>query len=61
MLFDFLIRVLGIYSSGLSLLNKSKMTEDTLNLFEEKADEELYTQKAEELGVSLEYYLMEFV
>lgn len=37
------------------------MTEDTLDLFEEKADEELYTQKAEELGVSLEYYLMEFV
>jgi hypothetical protein len=53
LLFDCLIQVLRIYSSGLSLLNKVKfkMTNDTL----------LYTQKAEELGVSLEYYLMEFV
>lgn len=30
------------------------MTNDTV-------DNELYTQKAEELGVSLDYYLMEFV
>jgi hypothetical protein len=53
LLFDCLIQVLRIYSSGLSLLNKVKfkMTNDTL----------LYTQKAEELGVSLDYYLMEFV
>jgi hypothetical protein len=63
LLFDCIINVLGIYSSGLSILNKFKfkMTEDTLDLFEEKSDEELHTQKAEELGVSLEYYLMEFV
>ena len=53
LLFDCLIQVLRIYSSGLELLNKVKfkMTNDTL----------LYTQKAEELGVSLDYYLMEFV
>jgi hypothetical protein len=56
LLFNCLIQVLGIYSSGLSLLNKVKfkMTNDTV-------DTELYTQKAEELGVSLDYYLMEFV
>lgn len=56
LLFDCLIQVLGIYSSGLSLLNKVNgiMTNDTV-------DNELYTQKAEELGVSLDYYLMEFV
>jgi hypothetical protein len=27
----------------------------------EKTKEEIYSEKAEELGVSLEYYLMEFV
>jgi hypothetical protein len=56
LLFDCLIQVLGIYSSGLSLIDniKSKMNKDTV-------DTELYTQKAEELGVSLDYYLMEFV
>jgi hypothetical protein len=56
LLFDCLIQVLRIYSSGLSLIDniKSKMTKDTV-------DTELYTQKAEELGVSLDYYLMEFV
>lgn len=59
-----MVKVLEIYSSGLSLVYKNKsrlMTDSTLDLFEEKSDEEAYSEKAEELGVSLEYYLMEFV
>lgn len=37
------------------------MEESTLDLFDDKSDEEAYSQKAEELGVTLEYYLMEFI
>lgn len=54
-MFDFLITVLKIYSSGLSFFLKMNET------YEERTDEEIYSEKAEELGVSLEYYLMEFV
>lgn len=59
---DFLIKVLEIYSLGLSIIPKPKlqMTESSLDMFEEKSDEELLTEKAEELGVTLEYYIMEF-
>lgn len=61
---EFLIKVLEIYSLGLSSFRKSKpkqMSESSLDLFEEKSDEELLTEKAEELGVTLEYYIMEFL
>lgn len=61
---EFLIKVLEIYSLGLSSFRKSKpkqMSETSLDLFEEKSDEELLTEKAEELGVTLEYYIMEFI
>lgn len=61
---DILIKVLEIYSLGLSSFRKSKskkMNESSLDLFEEKSDEELLTEKAEELGVSLAYYIMEFL
>lgn len=61
---EFLIKVLEIYSLGLSSFHKSKpkqMSESSLDLFEEKSDEELLTEKAEELGVTLEYYIMEFL
>lgn len=37
------------------------MNDSTLDLFEDKSDEENYSELAEELGVSLEYYIMEFV
>jgi hypothetical protein len=61
--FEFLIKVLEIYSSGLSFFNKfTKMNEDNPYIYlDEQTDEEIYSQLAEELGVSLEYYLMEFV
>jgi len=32
-----------------------------IDINEERTDEEIYSEKAEELGVSLLYYLMEFV
>lgn len=37
------------------------MEDNTLDFVEELTDEEIYSELAEELGVSLEYYLMEFV
>ncbi len=38
------------------------MNEDNPYIYlDEQTDEEIYSQLAEELGVSLEYYLMEFV
>jgi len=56
--FDIIIKVLETYSLGLSFFNHHKQN---LSMHSEKTEEEIYSEKAEELGVSLEYYLMEFV
>lgn len=62
-MFEFFIRVLKIYSSGPSFIEKIKLMnqDNPLIYLDEQTDEEIYSQLADELGVSLEYYLMEFV
>lgn len=37
------------------------MDDSPLIYLDERTDEDIYTELAEELGVSLEYYLMEFL
>jgi hypothetical protein len=65
-MFKFILHTLGRTSSQ-SFSTKNTMNDSTLDLFEEKADEEAdlfaksLEEKAKELEITVDYYMMEFL